>query len=79
MTETEKRRRTICLDYLRMVARDMRNEQLAGVALFEKSRQRLLYIRLAAEYGCSFNEMRMALGISGRHLVELMKIEGVTL
>lgn len=71
-----KRKRLICLDYLGLISRDMRRQDMTREEMFHTAKQRMYYLELALDYGCSKSEIRMALGITERHLDELIKTIG---
>ena len=67
-------RRDTALQYLALSARKLSEATTLEQSLIE-AKQRLRYMQLAIQHGCTENEMRMALGISVQHLRELVALE----
>lgn len=67
-------RRDTALMYLALSARKLSEATTLEQSLIE-AKQRLRYIQLAIQHGCTETEMRVALGISVQHLRELAALE----
>lgn len=68
-----EQKRMIALEFLGICAVKLRDAETFEQRVIE-SKMRLLYLKLAEQYGCRPAEMQMALGVSSCHLKELLVI-----
>ena len=64
-------KRMIALEFLSVCARKLQDAETFEQRVIE-SRMRLYYLKLAERYGCRMGEMRLALGVTESHLLELL-------